>query len=336
MVVLKARRMLPVVALPLMGVVGWVFFCLSSSKLLLTPSRVPPDSQLWQYDWHVYIGGAKGLIDQSLYRVPLMLVPYHLPVDLYNQMPLTAAWALPLSPLDVVTGGNVWLVSMLVCIGLGTILASAALGARLPALTAGLGLLVYTASPWFSADVLLGNINGLMFLLVAAFVWLHLQGKEPAAGLILGVAIATKPWALAFLPLLARERRWQEAGWAGFVLLAQGLAFLGWLGIDVAPQMVGAITSSVPVDPGVPVLGWSLVREMYHLPAWTGVALGAAMLAIPVRGRAGLGVAILAGLTLLVVNLWQHYLPVIALGVCLLMVPLAKMVRQAFFSAATR
>jgi hypothetical protein len=327
----EPKRMLQFVVLAAMGLVGWLSYLLISTKVLVTVARDPRLEQLWQYDWHVYLGGARGLLDHSLYRVPLIVAPYRLPVDVYNQTPLAAAWALPLSPFDIVTGGNIWLVFMLVSIAGGAVLATAAFNTRLPALSAGLGLLAYSLSPWFAADVLLGNINGLMFLLVAAFVWLHLKGKDRSAGLVLGIAIATKPWALAFLPLLVRERRWQEAGWAGVFLLAQGIAFLGWLGIDVMSPMVTAIISTVPIDPGVPVLGWSLVREAYHLPLWTGLALGGALLAIPVRGRAGLGMAILAGLTLLVVNLWQHYLPVIVLGVCLLMIPLVDRVREAFW-----
>ena len=328
---LKGSHPLRTVVLAALCLVGWLSYLWNSFRMLLAAPHVHPPQQIWQYDWHVYLGGARGLLDQSLYRVPLVLAPYRLPVDVYNQTPLTAAFALPLSPLTVVTGGNIWLVSMLVSIGAGTILAAAALGLRPPALTAGVGLLAYSWSPWFTGDVLLGNINGLMFVLVAAFVWLHLQGKEQAAGLILGIAIATKPWALAFLPLLTRERKWQEMGWAGVFVLVQGIVFLGWLGVDVVPQMVRAISSIVPVEQGVPVLGWSLVRQMYQLPAWTGIAVGAALLAIPVRGRVGLGIATLAGLTLLVVNLWQHYLPVIVLGVCLLMVPLIERVREAFF-----
>lgn len=338
--VLKRRRMLRAAVLAELCLIGWLTYLVISSNVLVAAPHMHPPEQTWQYDWHVYLGGARDLLEQSLYRVPLVLDPYRLPVNVYNQTPLTAAWALPLSPLDVVTGGNIWLVSMLVSIGAGTVLAAAAVGLRLPALTAGLGLWAYSGSPWFMTDVLLGNINGLMFLLVAAFVGLHLHGKERAAGLILGVTIATKPWALALLPLLARERKWRELGWAGAFVLVQGIAFLGWLGVDVLPQMVGAISSSVPVEPGVPVLGWSLVRQIYQLPAWTGVAVGAALLAIPVRGRIGLGIGILAGLTLLVVNLWQHYLPVIALGVCLLIGPLIERVRYAFFgryrSATTR
>lgn len=309
---------------------GWVSFVLIGSSTLIAAPHVPIAQLYWQLDWHVYRSGASGLLHHSLYRVPLELNSYSLPVHVYNQTPLTAAWAIPLMPLDVVAGGNVWLIAMLVSIAAGTILATAAFGLRRPVLTAGIGLLAYSWSPFFPADALLGNINGLMFMLVAAFVWLHLRGHERGAGLILAIAIATKPWALAFLPLLARERRWREMRLALVLVLAQGIVFLGWLGVDVVPHMVSAITSSVPIDKDNPVFGWAFVRQTYHLPVWTGIAVGTALLAIPVRGRAGLGIAILAGLTLMVVNLWQHYLPVMVLGACLLIVPLLTTVRQAF------
>lgn len=313
-----------------LSVLGWVSFVLVASSALAAARHTPIAYLYWQLDWHVYRAGASGLLEQDLYRVPLALNWYPLPVSVYNQTPLTAAWALPFVALDAVTGGNIWLIAMLVSIGAGAILAASAISPRHPLLIAGIGLLAYTVNPFFVDDVWLGNINGLMFLLVAAFVCLHLRGHQRGAGLILAIAIATKPWALAFLPLLAREGRWREMRWAGVPLLVQGIGFLGWLGVDVLPHMVGAITSNVRIEQGVPVFGWALVRQFFHLSIWTGIAVGAALLAIPSRGRIGLGIAILAGLTLFVVNLWQHYLPVMVLGACLLVGPLVETMRKAF------
>lgn len=312
------------------GVVGWLYYAVISAAALIAELQREAPQLAWQYDWHVYLGGARSLVDQSLYRVPLSLDTYPLPVDVFNQTPLAALWALPLSAFTVEAGGGVWLGFMLVSIAGGMIFAAAALGLPRPGALAGIGLLAYSLSPWFTGDVLLGNINGLMFLLVAAFAWVHLQSKDRAAGLILGVAIATKPWPLAFLVLLARERGWREIRWVAAVLAVQGILFLAWLGVDVLPHLATAVTSPVPIEPRVTVFGWSLMRETYGMPDWVGYAVGLLLLALPAHGRLGLGIAILASLTLMVPNLWAHYLPVIALGLALIMIPLTERVRMAF------
>ena len=94
--------------------------------------------------------------------------------------------------------------------------------------------------------------------------------------------------------------------------------------------MFAAITSPVPIEPGVPVLGWTILRQSFGLPGWIGVATGVVLLAIPARGRVGLGVAIVAGLTLMVPNLWQHYLPTVVLAAALIVAPLVAQVWDAF------
>lgn len=324
------RRVLGDALLLGLGLLGWLSYAILSSAIL-SAERQPEDLRLAsQYDWHVYRAGARDLLDRSLYRGRLELPGFPLPVDVFNQTPLAAGWALPLLPLDVLTGGRIWQVLMVISIAAGMILSAAVL--RLPrvVLLSGIGLLAYSLSPWFWVDVLLGNINGLMFLLVSAFAWLHLHGREQPAGILLGIAIATKPWPLAFLPLLARERRWLELRWALAVLFIQALLFLTWLGFDVLPGMWSQVSSPVPISEGVPVFGWSLIRETYDLPVWGGVVVGLLLLALPARGRIGLGVAILAGLTLVIVNLWQHYLPVLTLGLTLVIVSLGRHVWRTF------
>jgi len=328
------RRLLTDALLIGAGIAGWLFYAvISTAVIVVEPQRDNPQLA-WQYDWHVYVAGARDLLERDLYRTPLTLDGHPMPVDVFNQTPLTALWALPLAPFDVVTGGHVWLGLMVLSIGAGMAFAAASLRWRMPVITAGIPLLAYTLSPWFLPDVLLGNINGLMFLLVAAYLWLHVRGFARAGGLLLGVAIATKLWPLAFLPLLARERRWREMTWAGGFAVAQGVLFLVWLGPDVLPSMAPAMTSPVPIEPGVPVLGWSLLRETFGLPGWLGAAAGLLLLAVPARGHIGFGIAILAGLTLFIANLWQHYLPVVTLAIGLVVGPLLASVRAAFIPSA--
>lgn len=326
----ERRQMLRTALLAAMCAVGWLLYLVISLAIIVTEPQRSNPQLAWQYDWHVYLGGTRDLIDRSLYREPLTLDSFPLPVSEFNLPPMSAATALPLAPFDPELGGNIWLGLMVASIAVGVALATAVLGAKRPVLFAGIGLLAYTVSPWFTADILLGNNNGLTLPLVAGFVLMHLRGRQRAAGLLLGIAISFKPWPLALLPLLVREGAWREIRWAAVFLVAQGVVFLGWLGVDVVPSMVAAITSPVPIEPGVPVLGWTFLRQSFGLPGWIGVVAGILLLAIPARGRVGLGIAILAGLTLMVPNLWQHYLPVVVLGVALLLVPLVAWVWDTF------
>lgn len=312
------------------GLLGWLFyFAIATAIIIAEPLRNSPQLA-WQYDFHVYLGGARDLVEGTLYRVPLTLDSFPLPVSVFNLPPVSALAALPWAPFDPIAGGQVWLALMTVCIGVGCVLAAGAFGLRPAVLYGGIGAFLYLLSPWFTADMLLGNNNGIVFPLVAGFILMHLRGRHRASGLLLGIAVAFKPWPLAFIPLLLRERSLREVYWATGVLVVQGVLFLGWLGPDVLPLMVGAIMSPVPIEPGVPVLGWTYLRHYIGLPAWIGPLLGLLLLAIPVRGRMGLGLGLFAGLTLMVPNLWQHYLPVVVLGVALLLVPLASRVWDAF------
>lgn len=327
---MPTRRRITAAIVTGLGLSGWLLYLLTSAAVILAASHRFPRQLEWQYDWHVYLSGAQDLLQGTLYRVPLDLGRYPLPVDAFNQTPLAAVWPMPLVPLGVVAGGNVWLVLMILCIAAGMVLAAKVLGAAPPLVVGGIGLLLYSLSPWFRSDVLLGNINGLMFFLVSALAWTHCRGNDRAAGILLGLAVATKPWPLAFAPLLVRERRWRELSWAAGVLIVQSLAVLAWLGPDVLPHMVEAIASDVPIGPGVPVLGWTFIRQSFDTAGWLGPLLGTLLLVMPVGGKLGFGLAIIGGLTLFIRNLWHHYLPIIGFGLLLILGPLTSRVWQGF------
>jgi hypothetical protein len=62
-------------------------------------------------------------------------------------------------------------------------------------------------------------------------------------------------------------------------------------------------------------------------PAWGGYAVAALLLLVPATGRLGLGLGIVAGLSL---NsyLWHHYAPVLVFGAALVLVGIAEHLRR--------
>jgi hypothetical protein len=273
----------------------------------------------WLLDWNVYYAAAIDLVQRDLYRIPLSEPRARLEVDVFNYPPLAAAWALPLIPLGRELGGLVWVLMGVAFAIAGLYLSARVLELRHPWL--------WVAAVWFFFSLLwspvvghiaLGNNNDLMFLLAAGFVASHLSGHQRLAGVLLALAIATKLWPVALLVLVLRERRWTELRWTVGVLVAQGIAFLGWLGPDVLPLLFQAVVLNVPHDLlGQPVIWTTAFRVWWDWwPAWGTYVVAIVLVALPASGRLGVGLCILGGLALNA-NLWHHYVWVFLLGVAL-------------------
>jgi hypothetical protein len=286
---------------------------------------------VWLFDWNVYQAGARDLVARTVYEIPLVQPGHRLPVEDFNYPPLAATWAAPLLPLGREAGGIVWLVICGTCLAIGTVFSVRAAGLWLG--IAGLSLAVYTRLPFFFGDVMLGNNNHLVFALIGVFVWAHLSSRQRLAGALLAMAIGTKVWPIALLVLLLRERRWTEMRWVLAGLTVQFAAFAVWQGLDGLEAMVGAVSggnSARATEADVGVLWTTAARLMWDWwPAWGGYALAVLLLAIPATGKAGLGLGILAGLSLNQ-NLWNHYLLTFLLAVVLLLVALAENLRRTY------
>ena len=299
--------------LPTLVISGWVLFTARAVQSIAFYALGPTRDSVYLYDWRVYYAGALDLVERHLYRDGgIALGNLKMPVAVYNNPPFSAVPPIPLLPLGYEAGGLVWVVA-----GVGAVLVSGLLATRIvqprTALTwFGIFWLVYVLQPYFPRNVVLGNVNGFMLLIVVGFAWAHLKGRHGIAGTLLGVAIAIKVWPLLLGVLLLRERRWKELAWAAGFVAAQGALLLLWLGPDVLPDMVAALRATVPIPAGVVVLWTSAAREALDWwPAWGSLAVAGILIALPARGRLGLGIGIVAGLSL-VANLWDHYLPTFA------------------------
>ena len=300
----------------------WAVWLMRCAQIVIAHADRVPRRNTWLYDWNVYHAAAIDLLERALYRVPLIEPGHALPIDFFNYPPLAAAWAVPLLPFGREPGGIAWLLIGIAATSVGALLGARAIGLpwKWAAFLAGAALAVYAHWPPVEAGILLGNNSHLVFGLVAGFALAHMRGHQRVAGVLLGLAIGTKLWPLALVVLLLRERRWPELRWAAGVLLVQAALVVAWLGPDVAGPMIDAIAGgnlgrSEPAIEHVIWTGWARVALDWW-PDWGAYAVAAALLLVPAVGRLGLGLGIVAGLSLNL-YLWHHYAPALVLGVLL-------------------
>jgi hypothetical protein len=281
----------------------------------LTVQQIDP-IPTWLYDWHVYAAAARGFLDGTLYYEPLTST-FLLPVTVFNYPPLSAMMVVPLLLLPDQVAGTLWVAGNIAAMG-----GAAILTARLMRLSqgigwAGIGFFIFTFNPW-SWLALLGNNTPLVLLLVLAFAHDHLRGRQGRAGVLLGIAIGLKLWPAALLPLVLRERHWRSLLVVVGISAAVGLATIAWLGPEVIGPAADSIRSRDDIKPGNPVFGITWLRENVDWwPSWGGYAIAAFLVAIPARGRLGIGLGMLAGMAA-VPNLWRHYLPTVIVGFLLI------------------
>src|SRR5438477_11266820 len=212
-----------------LGVLGWIAF------VFLTIVTVAAGWELTtggvrQVDWHVYVAGARDLLAHRLYAVPLDIGGLVLSATQFNLPPLSAVWAVPLLPLPIEVGGEVWQLIAAASIAITAVLTTFIVGVRRPLLAAGAILGPLSFSIVYLEGLHLGTNNYLVLAMVGGFAWLMLRRRDRWAGLALGLAIGTKGWPVALVVPMVRERRWRVLGWAAATVLLQAVVFLLWLG----------------------------------------------------------------------------------------------------------
>ena len=138
----------------------------------------------------------------------------------FKYFPAFAVGAIPLALLPLPVARTVWFAGSVVAL-----LALLALSLRVPAdlrkpawwlvvvLLVGLG-------KYYAEDLVLGQINILLTLIVTAALVLLRHGREAPAGALVALAIVIKPYALILLPWLVARRRGRSVAAAGFGLAA--------------------------------------------------------------------------------------------------------------------
>jgi len=299
-----------------LGAVGWGVF-LWVTIFAITTGWQMTSGHVRLVDWHVFDAGARQLVARDLYRTPLEIQGLPLSATQFRLPPFSAALALPLAglPVDDVAG-VIWQGLAATSIAGAVVIVAVIARLHSPVLWAGIAVGLLSVTLWYLEGLHLGTNNYLVLLLVAAFCWCYLTGRWRLAGLLLGLAVATKLWPATLAVVAIRERRWPVLGWATAFLAAQAAVVLAWLG----PDVVGSILATLgePIPPTGYLLGPTAIsglREVWNSGA--GLAVGVGLLLIPARGRLGLGLAILAAMAV-IANLWIHYGPTILFALALI------------------
>lgn len=291
----------------IVALAGWLLFAYLT--LTTMSGRAGSGGEVFQVDWHVYWAGANDLLGRELYRVPLDAQGLTLSTPHFNLPPFSAVWPLPLLGLPISVGGSIW-----------QVVAAASI-----AFAAAVSLdLVRVSRPWLMAGIVIGPLaptllyleglhlatnNYLVLGLVAGFAWHYLRAAEAPAGVLLGIAIATKLWPAVLLVPAVRARRWGVVAWAIGIAVVTGVVLFAWVGFDAVPLFVQRLGTAIP--PTGYLIGPVSVDGLREL--WSGglgLLVGVVILALPLRGPAAIGAAILAGMAA-IPNLWIHYGPTI-------------------------
>jgi hypothetical protein len=299
------------VLLRALAIVGWlVFLFITWFSIAVAPAMAT--GHVFQIDWHVFWAGARDLVERDLYRVPLDAGPLPLSAPEFRLPPFSAVWAVPLLLVPEPTAAIVWQVVAAVSIAVAGVISLSMWRVRQPILLAGLVLGPLSLTLFYLEGLHVATNNYLVLALIAIACWLYLRRRDRWAGLLIGMAIATKLWPVTLLVVAARERRWTVVAMAAAFLLVQGALALLWLGPDVIGPMVSTLGLEIP--PTGYLIGPTAfpgLREVWN--AGLGLGVGVGLLLLPLRGRAGLGTAVIAGMAP-IGNLWIHYGPTVLFG----------------------
>lgn len=295
----------------LLGALGWLLFGFMTWSVL-NAGQGSFHGNVFQVDWHVFWAGARDLVDRDLYRVPLDAGGLPLSATEFRLPPLAAVWPLPLLPLPEETGGIVWQVVGAASIAVATIIPFVVAGARRSWLLAGMVLGPLSLTLLYLEGLHLATNNYLVLGLVALGAWRYLRGDDRWAGVLIGLATATKLWPAVLLVVAVRDGRWHAARWMVGTVAVEAVVLLAWLGPDVIGPMIS--TLGVDIPPTGLLIGPSafpVLRDIWN--GGLGVLVAIGLLALPLRGPALVGTAIIAGMAP-IGNLWIHYAPTILFG----------------------
>jgi hypothetical protein len=294
-----------------LAIAGWALFAFVTVVALIGGQGVDP-GHVFQVDWNVYATGARDLLDRDLYRAPLDANGAVLSTSLFNLPPLSALWAVPLLALPPTVAGFVWQL-----VGAASIAATAVIALSIwrlsrPILLAGLVLGPLSITLFYLEGLHLGTNNYFMLLLDALGCLFYMHRRDSWAGVFIGLAIGTKLWPVTLLVVGIRERRWRTVGVASALVAVQAIAFLAWLGPDIiGPAVAGLSFDISPTGYLIGPSAFDATRELWN--GGLGALVAVLLVALPLRGRAGLGAAVIAGMAP-IANLWIHYGPTVLFG----------------------
>jgi Glycosyltransferase family 87 len=177
--------------------------------------------------------------------------PLYRPEDGHYQFKYFPAFALMMTPfavLDVETGKALWFAISVALLALLLHWSIAALPERRMSYGILLGVAIVLMAKFYAHELVLGQVNLLLGALLLMSLLSIQIGQPLVAGVLVGVAVFIKPYALILVPWLLVTQGWPAAVMAaGIVALGLLLpsAMYGWTGnIDLLHGWLHAVTDS--------------------------------------------------------------------------------------------
>ncbi|MBX2979818.1 MAG: DUF2029 domain-containing protein [Flavobacteriales bacterium] len=197
------------------------------------------NGRFWLNDFRVYYGAAQALLNGT----PLYGVAYGLDSGVFKYAPAMALLYTPLALLPYGVAATIQYLGITAAFIAALILADRILRERLlggkPSLHAVLLLTALVGIVHLHRELHLGNINAMLLCLLLLTLNALLQGREKAAGLLLGLAILAKPHFAVLLPLLVLHGRYRVLTITTVVVLAGLLAPALLVGLDGNATLLG-------------------------------------------------------------------------------------------------
>jgi len=142
----------------------------------------------------------------------------------FKYLPAFAVLAVPISMVSLESAKAIWFVASVALLTALIVLSLRFLPEQRKQTWLLVGITLLVMAKFYGHELVLGQMNGLFAVIVAAAVLALGRKNESAAGALIGLAIVVKPYAVIFLPwLVARGRRLSIGSAAAATVLAVAL-----------------------------------------------------------------------------------------------------------------
>jgi alpha-1,2-mannosyltransferase len=205
----------------------------------------------------------------------------------YPNPPLMAVILYPLAILPKVPGALSWFFLKVAMAGFAigwSLRLAAGRGQRVPVWVAAVVLVL--SFRMILSDLQHGNVNILICFLVVAGLWSFAQGRDWAAGLLIGLATALKVTPALFIPYFLYKRQWRMVGWtllglAAFFLVVPGLVLgfrlnwvmlVAWFQAMIEPYVMRGVVETMQINQSIPGLLHRLLTDSLGIKFSDGVS----------------------------------------------------------------
>jgi uncharacterized membrane protein len=176
------------------GALGIVLLVLLAALFAPRVSRKMPDLEVY---WRAAV---RARAAEPLYRVEDQHYQF-------KYLPAFAVLAIPAGTLPLQGAKVAWYAASIALLALFVRLSLSVLPERRRPAGVLVAITVLAMAKFFAHEVVLGQVNALLGVIVVAAVAALRRGRERSAGVLIALAVVVKPYAILFLPWLVARRR---------------------------------------------------------------------------------------------------------------------------------